>query len=169
MTFRKSVFILCVITLVLCLAVGFEFTGQWIGSLIAFSMGPAWLIARKYPNSWLPVFCLLISISLAVVGKLTGGSSLLMIFGSGVSLAVWDLLSLDVALGSNVVNAQSHQYENKHLQSLALALGFGLLVAFLGHSLNLEIPFFVLILFIVFTLFGLDRIWNYIKKRSDIN
>jgi hypothetical protein len=126
-------------------------------------MIPAWLFARKYPDSWLPYVCLLASICLAVIGKLTGAAPLFMIFGSGVSLAVWDLLYLDAALESNSSGEQTRQYENKHLQSLTLALGFGVSVAFLGRLLNPQIPFLVMLLFIAFTLFALDRVWSYIK------
>jgi hypothetical protein len=167
LSFRKASFVFSMIFSVFCLVAGYSITGQWIGTLSSILMIPAWLFARKYPDSWLPYICLLASICLAVVGKLTGAAPLFMILGSGVSLAVWDLLFLDAALGSISSGEQTRKYENKHLQSLALALGFGLFVAFLGRLLNPQIPFLVMMLFIAFTLFGLDRVWTYIKKRSN--
>jgi hypothetical protein len=167
MPLRKIWFVFCMMLSVFCLAVGYTITGQWIGALVAILMIPAWLLARKHPLTWLPFICLLASVCLAVIGKLTGAPPFLMIFGSGVALAVWDLLFLDSALGSNSSGEQTRQYENKHLQSLTLALGFGLSVAFLGRLFNLHIPFLVLMLFIAFILFGLDRVWTYIKKRSN--
>ena len=138
--------------------------GQWIGSMIAILIGPAWLRARKYPDSQLPLACLFISVGLAVVGRLIGAPPLLMIFGSAVALAAWDLLLLDSSLENKSSVEQTRQYENKHLQSLTLALGSGLLTTLLGRLLNIQTPFIVLILMITFILFALDRIWGYMKK-----
>ena len=166
MTLRKSFFVICLVVSMLCLAVGYGIAGQWIGAVIAIISGLAWLLARKYPFSWLPFICLLMSVGLAVAGRLTGSPPLLMICGSGVALAVWDLLLLDGDLGINSSGRPTRQYENKHLQSLALVLGFGLLVTFLGRLLNPQIPFVLLLLFVALVIFGLDRVVGYIKKRS---
>jgi hypothetical protein len=165
LSLRKASFVICMIVSVFCLVAGYGITGPWMGTLSSILMIPAWLFARKYPDSWLPYVCLLASICLAVIGKLTGAAPLIMIFGSGVALAVWDLLYLDVALGSNSSGEQTRQYENKHLQSLTLALGFGLLVAFLGRFVNLQIPFIPLMLLVLLALFELERAYGYIKKR----
>jgi high-affinity Fe2+/Pb2+ permease len=89
-----------------------------------------------------------------------------MICGSGFALAVWDLILLDGALGTSSSGEQTRRYENKHLQSLALALGAGLLLAFLGGVLNLQIPFVAMMLLVALVIFGFDRIWSTIKKRS---
>jgi hypothetical protein len=164
MALRKTFFVVCLVASVLCLAAGYGFVGQWLGAVMAVITGLAWLLARKYPTSGLPLICLLVSICLAVAGRLTGSPPGLMICGSGVALAVWDLLCLDVALGSSSSGEQTRHYENKHLQSLALALGCGLLGVFLGRLLHLQVSFFVLVFFVVLAVFGLDRAWGYIKK-----
>ena len=88
-----------------------------------------------------------------------------MICSSGVALAVWDLLLLDDAMGGKSSGEQIRQYESKHLQSLALALGSGLLVTFLGRLLNLRIPFVVIVFLVALLLFGFERIWGTIKKQ----
>ena len=163
MALRKKFFVICLVASVFCLVAGYVVVGKWIGAVLATITGLAWLLARKYPASWLPFICLLASVCLAVVGMLIGSPPLLMIFGSGVALAVWDLLLLDNALRSSS-GAQTRQYENKHLQSLALALGSGLLVVFLGRLLHLQIPFVASILFVALTIFGLDRVLGYIKN-----
>ncbi len=165
MTLRRIFFAVCLALSVLCLAAGYGIARQWIGTVIAISIGLAWLLARRYPDSWLPFICLLASVCLAVVGRLTGSPPLLMICGSGIALAVWDLLLLDVALESNSFGEQTRQYESKHLQSLILALGLGLFVAFLGRLVTLQIPFALLVLFVALAIFSLDRIWDHIKKQ----
>ena len=166
MTIRKTFFVVCLVVSMLCLTAGYGFAGQWIGAAIAFTSGPAWLLARKYPVSWIPHICLITSVGLAVTGQLTGTPPLLMICGSGFALAAWDLILLDGALGMNSSGEQSRRYEIKHIQSLALALGAGLLAAFLGGMLNLQIPFVAMMLFVALVIYGLDRVWGTLKKRS---
>ena len=164
MSLRKTCFVICLIVCVLCLAAGYGIAGQWIGAMIAILIGPAWWLARKYPVSQLPLVCLLGSMGCAAVGTLSGSPPFLMIFASAFALAAWDLLYLDAALGNTSSAEQTRRYENKHLQSLTLALGSGLLVTLLGRFLTIQIPFIVWMLLLIFILFALDRIWSYIKK-----
>ena len=166
MSLRKTFFVICQVLSILCLAIGYGIVGHWIGAVIALLAGFAWLLARIYPASGLSLICLLVSVGLAVAGVLTGSLPWLMISGSGFALATWDLLLLDTALGNNASGEQTKRYESKHLQSLALTLGSGLFMAFFGRFLNLQIPFVVLLLFVFLVIFGLDRIWGYIKKLS---
>jgi hypothetical protein len=163
---RKTFFIVCLVASMLCLTAGYGFTGGWIGAVIAIISGLAWLLARKYPLSWLPHICLFASVSLAVAGQLTGTPPLFMLGGSGFALAAWDLIFLDANLSTNSSGEQTRRYENKHLQSLALALGFGWLAAFIGGLLHLQIPFVAMMLFVALVIFGLERIWGTIKRRS---
>jgi hypothetical protein len=166
MALRKTLFVVCLVVSTLCLTGGYGSAGQWIGAVIAITSGLAWLPARKYPVSWLPHLCLITSVGLAVTGQLTGAPSLLMICGAGFALAAWDLILLDGALGTYSAGEQSRRYEIKHIQSLALALGAGLLAAFLGGVLTLRIPFVAMLLFVALVVFGFDRLWSTIKKRS---
>jgi hypothetical protein len=163
---RKISFFICLTISMLCLFVGYGIAGQWIGALIAIIAGLAWLPARKYPDSGLPFICLAGSVCLAIVGMLIGSFPLWMICGSGFALAAWDLIFLDHTLGTNSFGEQARRYENKHLQVLALALGCGLIVAFIGRLLNFQIPFMVMMLFVALVIFGLERIWSTIKKRN---
>jgi hypothetical protein len=164
MALRKIFFAVCLVVSALCLAVGYGLAGQWIGAVIAIITGGAWWLARKYPTAGRPLTCLLVSTCLAVIGVLTGALSWLMICGAGVALAVYDLSLLDVALGCDASGEQTRRYEAKHLQSLALAIGFGLLVVFLGRWLRLEVSFFVMVVFVAVAVFGLARVWGYIEK-----
>ena len=163
---RKPFFVICLTVSTLCLAAGYVGAGEWTGAVIAILIGAAWLFARKYPASGLPFICLAGSVCLAVVGRLNGALPLLMICGSGVALAVWDLVLLDNALDGASSEAQTRLYESRHLQSLALALGCGLLMAFLGRLLALRPPFVVVMLLVALVIFGLDRAYGYIKKRG---
>lgn len=162
---RKIFFAACLFVSSLCLAAGYGLASQWVGTVLAVMTGLTWLLARKYPASGLPFICLLASVCMAVVGRLTGSPSLLMICGAAVALAVWDLLLLDVALEGNSSDEQTRRYENEHIQSLVLALGSGLVVVVLGSLIILQIPFVVLVLLVALAAFSLDRVWSQIKKR----
>jgi hypothetical protein len=166
MVLRKIFFIICLVISTVFLIVGYVITGLWIGAVIAIITGLAWLPSQKYPGSWLPHICLFASVCLAVAGRLTGSPPILMICSSGAALAAWDLLFLVNALKGSSFEGQTRRYENKHLQSLALAIGCGLTVALVGRLLNIQIPFIALMLFVVLVVFGLDRVWGYIKKQS---
>jgi hypothetical protein len=164
---RKTFLAACVVVSVLCLSAGYALTGRWVGAVIVMITGPAWLLARKYPASLLPHLCLLGSVCLTVGGLLSGIPPLLMFFDSGAALAAWDLLFLDDALGSYTSGEQTRQYEINHVRSLALALGSGLFVTFVGRLLNLQVPFVILMLFMALAVFGLERVWNYVKKMDN--
>ena len=166
MSIRKALFFISLLVSMVCLAAGYGIARLWIGVAISIFSGFSWLIARKYPGSGLPLICLLVSVCLAVAGQLSGTSAVLMICGAGFALATWDLLFLDDALKNNSLDEQTRRYENRHLQSLGLALGFGLTVVFVGQSLHFSIPFVVMILFVALIMFGFKRIWDAIKKRD---
>ena len=123
MSLRKAFFVICLIISALCLAAGYWIPGQWLGGMSVILIGPAWLLARKFPDSALPLVCLLGSIGFAVAGRLIGSPPLLMMFAAAMALAAWDLLYLDSALGNHSSAEQTRHYENKHLQSLAPGSG----------------------------------------------
>jgi hypothetical protein len=161
---RKTVFTICLIASVLCLAGGYGIAGQWPGVAAAIITFPAWLLARKYPAAWLPFICLLASISLAVAGILSRSPYLLMICSSGFSLAAWDMVLLNHALRNKPSEEQTRLYENQHFRFLAPALAAGLLAGFLGHLFVFQIPFVLVVILIAVVLFGLDRTWAYMRK-----
>ena len=167
MALSKTFFGVFVVFSALCLAAGYAVTGQWLGVVIAMLTGPGWVLTRKYSAASLPLLCLLATIGLAATGCLIGSPPSLMIFSVAAALAAWDLSFFDVAMAGTSHTAQTRQYEIKHLQSLALALGFGLLAAFLGSLLQLQISFVMLILFIALVVFGLERVWGYVNKMEE--
>ena len=164
MSLKNVFFVTCITITALFLATGFGLAGEWIWALIAILMTPIWLFARKYADTRLPFICLLASVGLAVVGILTGVSSLWMFLGSGFSLAAWDLLLFSAALENKLSGEPTRLYEIKHIQSLVLALGLGIVLFLLGRSFTIQTPFALLIVFIISVLFGLDRTLGDIRK-----
>jgi hypothetical protein len=165
MVLRKILFATSLTFFVLCLGAGYVTVGQWLGAIFTMITALAWIMVRKYPTSWLPHICLVVSVGLAAAGILTGSPAVWMIMGSGMALVVWDLLFLNDALGDTPNENQTRRYENRHLQSLAISLGAGLLAALLGRFIHLQISFILVVFFIALAVFGLDRLWVYDKKR----
>jgi len=164
MSRRRIFFVICMLISAACLAAGYASAGQWIGAVLAIILAAAWLLARRYPGADLGFICLLGSVCLAVAGQLSRAQPVLMTCGAGAALAAWDLLGLDETLNGG--EPQNREYENRHLQALASALGSGLLLAVLGRLLNLQVPFIVVAVSVGVLLFGLDRVWLHIKKRG---
>ena len=164
MSRRRTFFVICLLVSAVCLAAGYTSAGRWIGAMLALILAVTWWLARKYPGADLGFICLLGTVCLAVAGQLSGARPVLMICGAGAALAAWDLLGLDESLKGD--ESQNREYESRHLQALAWALGCGLLLALLGRLLKLQVPFIVLALSVGVLLFGLDRVWVHIKKRG---
>lgn len=166
MATRKISFFICLLLSTACLAAGYGLQAGWPGAALALVTGAAWLAAWKYPAGGLPYVCLLASVGLAVAGQLSGAVSGLMIAGSGLALASWDLALLESALRKTPPDEQTRRHENSHLRSLALALAAGLLPALAGHWLSFELPFVGMIFLIALALFGFEQSWKAIRKNG---
>jgi hypothetical protein len=163
---RRVAFLLSLACLIFCLAAGYAWAGLWSEAVVAAFASFAWLLALKYPSSWLPHTCLFVSILIAAGGRLLGANPLFMICGSAVALAVWDLLLLEVAMGKESGGEPARRYWNMHLHSLMLALACGLIMAFLGRLISVQTPFIVVICTVALAAYGLNRIWSYFKTQS---
>lgn len=156
---------LSLILLTACLTIGFLLVQLYAWAAVSLLNGGIWLFSRRHAASWLPALCLVLSVSLAVAGKLMGLHALLSIGSCGLALVVWDLLSLDMDIGSNQPEEQTRAYEINHLQSLALAVGGAFFAAVIGQFLRVKIPFYLLAACILLAILGLDRVWKYLAKK----
>ena len=160
MPLRKILSLTSPIACAACLAVGYAMAGQWVALgavLIAFL---AWLAARQRQSTWLSLAALVISISLAAAGLLSGASPTFMIFSATLALASWDLVFLDHILAGSSSAQTVTLLEKKLYQSLVLALGLGLLAAVTGRMIRLQIPFGGVVLLAILALLSLDRLWR---------
>ncbi len=136
--------------------------GQGLLALAALFPLFGWLLARQYPTA-----CLTVSVCLAGLGLLVGASPFLMILSSTAALACWDLQLLDQSLSGCSISRKAKIFENKHIQSLLLALGAGLLLAFAGTMSMFQIPFGVMVLLVILAVLGLERVSHILKKQNN--
>ena len=160
MPVRKIIRLVCPIISATCLGVGYATTGPWIASSVLVLALLAWLIAIKWPFGFLSSSALVFSVSLAAAGLLTGAMPLLMILGAALALASWDVVLWNRAFTSNSVSTSLTLIENKHYQSLVVALGLGLLAAVAGRLFRFQISFGWMVVLAILPLFSLERIWH---------
>jgi archaellum biogenesis protein FlaJ (TadC family) len=154
--------------------------GSGVGLTASVMLAAAWMaclgFARRVTASGLmPAllpFCLFVSVALAVVGLLLGASPLLMLLAGALSLAVWDLLALDVALlveypGSDHRPPEAdttRRYERRHILTLAVALACGLLFALTSRVIAFHLPFVIVLAAVLALIVALDRAWALIER-----
>jgi hypothetical protein len=141
-----------------CLAVGYAIAGQWVALAAVLIVFLGWLRARQWLSSWLPVAALVGAVGLAAAGLLVGAPPVLMILGATLALASWDLVRFDHSVTGDPSAKTIARLEKKHFESLALALGPGLLVAVAGRMIRFQIPTGVMILLVIVALLCLDRV-----------
>jgi hypothetical protein len=160
MAVRKIIRFVCPLISVTCLAIGYTTTGPWIASIVLVFTLLAWSFAFKWPSGFLSSSALVLSVSLAAAGLLTGAMPLLMILGAALALAGWDVVLWNRAFTSNSLSTSLTLIEIKHYQSLAAALGLGLLAVVVGRLFRFQIPFGWMVILVIIALFSLERIWH---------
>ena len=166
MSLRRTISLACPIMCTLCLAAGQAVNGWGIVVLAGASTGLAWWQANKRPATALPSAALVISMAWSAAGLLVSAPPLLMILSAAFALASWDLVLFDHILADDPLSSTSTLalFQNSHYRSLALALGLGLLIVLAGRTIQLQISFVIIGLFVLLALFSLDRIWRALKE-----
>ena len=160
MPFRKILRLVFPIICVTSLGLGYETTRPWIaGSVLVFNL-LAWLFAIKWPFGFFSSSVLVFSVGLAAAGLLTGATPLWMMLGAALALASWDGVLWNRASADNSPIPALTLIESKHYQSLALALGLGLLAVVVGRWFRFQIPFGWMVVLVILALFSLERIWR---------
>lgn len=156
----RTLGLMCPIAYAAFLAIGYAQVGQWIMLAVYILNFLAWLFTFRWPSIELTSTALVISVGSAALGLLSGTVPFLMILGVTFALAGWDLALWDHSrVGIIASSAKTAAlFENRHFQSLALALGLGLLAAVTGQLIHFQIPLGGMILLVILALFSLDRV-----------
>jgi hypothetical protein len=166
MLLRRTTSLACPIVCTLCLAAGHAVNGWGIVVMAGASTGLAWGLAKKWPATLLPLAAFVISIAWAAAGLLASASPLLLIVSAAFALASWDLVLFDHILADNPLSSTPTiaLFQNRHYRSLALALGLGTLIVLVGRTIQVQISFVIIGLFVLLALFSIDRIWRELKE-----
>jgi hypothetical protein len=160
MPLRKILAILCPAISAISMAYGFALPGIWFGVITSFFIFGGWLFLLRRPSNGLSVAVLVISVCLSALGLLIGASPLLMVIAATLALASWDFVLFNASLPGEQPGKSVALLEKVHLESLALAVGLGLIVSIAGHFIRFQIPFIVMVLLVILGLFSLERVWR---------
>jgi hypothetical protein len=158
MPIRKVIRLACPLLSVLCLGAGFAATPAWMAALVTVFALLAWLCALQWPFGFPAEWALILSVILAGAGLLSGAAPVWMLFAATLALAGWDILLWDRSLAKAAPAAGLTLLERKHYQSLAAAVGVGLLVLLSGRWLRFQLSFGWMVLLALLALFSLERI-----------
>jgi hypothetical protein len=147
-----------------CLAVGCALGEAWKLALSAGLPLLCGLFALKEKNHTLSTLGLWLSVGIAGVGLLNGADSRLILLGSTLALAAWDLTLFNIGLEDCTLAGVPGRLESKHYQALATAVGGGLLAAWVGSGVRLSIPFVVMVLLAVLAVWSLDRAMRGLRR-----
>ena len=154
----------CILVSAACLVAAYALAGDWLVLLLFLAILLCWrLIRKRYSDVTLSI-SLVVYILFVLVGLLAHLSPYLMIMGCSFALAGWEMLLFSHNSNGAEARPGNLHLENRHLQDLALATGFGLTLAGLGLNLHLHLPFGLVVFMVLLTGFGLFRLQRYIVK-----
>ncbi len=160
MSFRRNLTLTCLVLTAFCLAFGCA----GIGLGMAFTAGllalGVWLLAYRWPSSWLPPVALVVTVSLAVIGLCQGASALLMLAAAVLALANWDLALLCRTPADSSLAGNLTLLEKKHYLSLLLVFVLAFPTILIGRIVHFRIPLAIMILLVILAVFGLNRAWS---------
>lgn len=175
MTLRRASLLLALSLMTTGLLIAYGRMGSGVGLAASVIVMAAWLAClgfarRVMATGLMPAllcFCLFVSVALTVLGLLLGASPLLMVMVGTLSLAVWDLVTLDVVLsvdhpGSDHRPSEAdtaRRYERGHILTLAVALVGGLSLALTARLMVFYLPFVIVLALVVALIVALDRTW----------
>ena len=140
---------LCLLTSAVCLGAGFILGGYWLVLPVFPAMAIFWMIMKRRSQFWLASSLLVAYVILAVIGVTLNLSIYLMILGCAAALACWDLIHFRQSIDDNPPHESDVPLERYRVKSLATVVFTGLLLAFIGSSINLQFSFGVMIFFVL--------------------
>lgn len=132
---------ICLLASVACLGIPYLLAGNWLIILFFLAMAGFWIFMKKRSASWTASILLVIFVLLAAGGVLANSPTPLMIVACTAALAWWDLTNFGESLVADQPPETIVLLERDHLQSLALAVSAGLILAIGSSYLDLQVPF----------------------------
>ncbi len=125
-----------------------------------------WLAGFKYRRPYLVYLCMFGVVCLGAAGFFLDVTYWLIIAGLSFALAAWDILLFRISLSNTQSKTIHGVFEKKHLRALAIAIGIGLVITIPLHSINIRLPFFIILLLIVLAGLGIERLWIFLRKHQ---
>lgn len=141
------------------LAAGYSLGGLWLWAGLWLTFALLWLIEQR-PNG-LPgtgTLALIVYVSAAAAGYLSGFQPALMLSGVVAALSAWDLDRFRRRLADVKLAGDRQLMERRHLVKLAAVAGLGTLLPGLGFLVRVQFSFGVIAALTLLIVFALSRI-----------
>jgi hypothetical protein len=149
------------------LALGYFSGGNWIGGLIAITVGVAWYSGWQKDLPWAATWGLAYSIGAAALGVLWGLAQTWMLVAVVAALSAWDLdhFSRRLRAARRVENAS--ELEKRHLSRLALVDGAAFLFAGTALLATVNFNFGIAFLAGLLATYSLSRLIVYLRQAGE--
>jgi hypothetical protein len=156
----------CLILTTGCLGAGYLLAGYWPILPVLLVIFFFWIFASKRPEFWPASSLLLAYVFLAAIGITADVSSILMMAAGTGALLCWDLVLFNQSIVTGSPPKPNASLEKYHLQWLALAASAGLILALLSSTVNLHLPFVLIVFLVLMTMGCLLYGMQYILKKN---
>ena len=117
-------------------------------------------ISKLFDRGWLSSLYLLLLVSGAAAGALSGLTPAIMIAGGAFALISWELLEQMRCRRSVDVLISLKDPKLAHFKVLMISVGLGLLLAEGGLHLHFSLPFGIVVLAVLLILFSFSRFYQ---------
>jgi hypothetical protein len=150
----------CAIAAVLLLGWAFGQIALWWVGLVLAALYTVWFALLKRRWVWLNTSVFLAGLLAGALAIYLNASPFLAIAGAVFAAAAWEA----VEDSRPVEDGNAALFERKRLLTLGLTLGAGLAVSMAGLLVSVRLPFFVLLLAALVTLFCLFKFFQLIQR-----
>lgn len=145
----------------------FEFFGFYQPGLLYMEIAVVfcvilWVFLRKKS----PSICLISSIIVTATGLLFGANPFFMVLYCGLSLGSWDITLMELQISGNAKGTKVNLYNSMRFISLGLTLVISFVIIFIFRFINLKLPFFIILILVIFSFICIYRIVDIFSKRQ---
>ena len=156
--------VLCFTLSAALLSTGYFLVGWWQIVLVFPVALLLWKIATSRPGISVPSVILGGYIFLASLGIWIGLEPCLMVYGSILALASWELQLFQAGLIGEPPHSNSGLLERSHLKSLSIVILLSFLVTTIGLNIHLRLPFGVVLFLVLLVGILLERVYFYLIR-----
>jgi len=117
-------------------------------------------ISKSFDRSWVSSLYLVLLVSGAAAGALSGLTPAMMIAGTALAMISWELLDQIICRRRGDVLPSLKDPKWAHFKVLVTSVGFGLLLAEGGLHMHFSLPFGIVVLAVFLILFSYSRFYR---------
>lgn len=160
----RFITILCIILSAGLLTAGYILAGLWQIVFVFPVVLLFWVIAKRQPGISVPSVLFGSYIFLTSLGIWIGLERYLMLYGSILALASWELQLFQAGLVGEPLQSNFGLLERNHLKPLSIVIFLSLLVTTIGLNVHLTLPFGVVLFLVLLVGFLLERVYFYLTR-----